>query len=177
MTKYKMEISSQGRPVLGVLLRVIIVAFIAGCGGVPVVGLHPEYPPVERRAFALYSDFVVVDSLQPTFSWEPFPRPEDLKVDEEGVLKRIEVVTYELRVWKTLAGESGTLVYTREGLTVPYHQLEDSLDPSSQYLWTVRAHFTIDGRLHFIEWGLAGNLLRAQTVPNPSCFRFKTPEK
>jgi hypothetical protein len=155
----------------------MIVAFLAGCGGVPIVGLHPEYPPVEKGTFSLFSDFVMVDSLQPTFRWGPFPRPEYLKVDEEGAFNRIEAVAYELRIWKTTTGKSGPLVYIREGLTVPNHQLEEALEPSTQYLWTVRARFRIDGRLHFIEWGLAGNVLRGQTVPNPSCFRFKTPEK
>jgi len=174
--EYRIKGLSPSRLLLEVLLSVIIVAFTAGCGGIPVVGLHPEYPPVGKSPLALYSDFVMVDSLQPTFRWEPFPRREDLDADEEGVFRRIKAVAYELRIWKTTTGTSGPLVYTREGLKVPNHQLEEPLEPSAQYLWTVRARFTlIDGRLNFIEWGLAGNLLRGQTVPNPSCFRFKTP--
>ncbi len=173
-----MERLSPSRLLLGVVLSVIIVAFIAGCGGIPVVGLHPENPPVERSPLALYSDFVMVNSLQPIFRWEPFPRPDDLEATEEGAFRRIKAVTYELRIWKTTTGTSGPLVYAREGLKVPNHQVEEPLEPSTQYLWTVRAHFTLmDGRLHFIEWGLAGKLLRGQTVPNPSCFRFKTPGK
>jgi hypothetical protein len=159
------------------LLSVIVVTSIAGCGGVSVVGLYPEYPPVERGTFALYSDFVVVDSLQPTFRWQAFPRAEDRKADKEGTFGQIEAVTYELRIWKTTAGKSGTLVYAREGLKTPHHTLEKPLEPATKYLWTVRACFEIDGRFRVIEWGLAGNLLRDQTVPNESCFRFKTPEK
>lgn len=181
MLEYRMEGSPLGRPLLGkrslALLSVIIVACLTGCGGVPVVGLHPEYPPVEKGTFSLYSDFVVVDSLQPTFRWQPLPRAKDPQADKEGVFNRIEAVTYELRIWKTTAGKSGTLVYAREGLRVPHHTLEKPLESSTQYLWTVRACFEIDGRFRLIEWGLAGNLLRDQTVPNASCFRFKTPEK
>jgi hypothetical protein len=181
MFEYRMEGSPPGRPLLGklsiALLSVIIVACLTGCGSVPIAGLHPEYPPVEKGTFSLYSDFVVVDSLQPTFRWQPFPRAEDRQADEEGVFNRIEKVTYELRIWKTTAGESGTLVYAREGLKVPHHALEKPLEPSTQYLWTVRACFEINGHFRLIEWGLAGNLLQDQTVPNASCFRFKTPEK
>ncbi len=181
MLEDRMEEPPPGRPFLGkpslALLSVIIVASIAGCGGVSLVGLHPEYPPVEMGTFALYSDFVAVDSLKPTFRWQAFPRAEDRKADKEGTFGRIEGVTYELRIWKTTAGKSGTLVYAREGLKAPHHTLEKSLEPSTKYLWTARAYFEIDGRIRLIEWGLAGNLLRDQTVPNASCFRFKTPEK
>jgi hypothetical protein len=181
MFEYRIEGSPPGCPLLGkpslALLSVIIVACITGCGGVPIAGLHPEYPPVEKRTLSLYSDFVVVDSLQPTFRWPPFPRTEDRKADKEGTFNRIEAVTYELRIWKTTTGQSGALVYTREGLKVPHHALEKPLEPSTQYLWTVRACFEIDERFRLIEWGLAGNLLQDQTVPNASCFHFKTPEK
>lgn len=103
-------------------------------------------------------------------------RPKDREVDSGSSLDRIGEVTYELRIWKTTTEESGKLVYAREGLKVTHHTLEKPLEPGTKYLWSVRAGFTIDGRSQVIEWGLAGYLLRDQTVPNDSCFRFKTPE-
>ncbi len=153
------------------LFRLLIVVFISGCGGVPVVGLHPEYPTLGKKTFAVYTDFVEVDSLQPTFRWQPFPRPEDHFAD------RIQSVAYELRIWAIIPGESGKLRYSRNGLKLPYHKLEKPLEPSSNYLWSVRARFMIDGHLRVIEWGLAGIPLRNEAVPNSSCFRFKTPAK
>jgi hypothetical protein len=90
-------------------------------------------------------------------------------------LSRIEDVRYELRIWKTMTASSGELVYDRERLTLPYHKLEEALEPSTKYLWSVRSHFMRDGHPRTIEWGLAGYLLRGEVVPNPSCFRFKTP--
>jgi len=154
---------------------IAILVVTAGCG-IPVAGLQPEYPPVERRTFSILTEFVEVSSLEPTLRWEPFPRPIDRKAGEEGGLDRIGEVTYELRLWKTTTGESAELVYARGGLKVPHHILEKPLEPGTRYLWSVRAGFTVDGHFQVIEWGLAGYLLRGQTVPNDSCFRFQTPE-
>ena len=69
-----------------------VFAILSGCGGVSVVGLHPKYPPLEKKAFATHCEFVEVDSLQPTFQWQPFPRPSDDFAD------RIQDITYELRI-------------------------------------------------------------------------------
>ena len=155
----------------GQSIRLILVfSILSGCGSVSVVGLHPEYPPVEKKTFAKYSEFVEVDSLQPTFQWQPFPRPEDDFAD------RVQDVTYELRIWTTVIGPSGKLRYARDGLKLPAHKLEKPLKPSTQYLWSVRARFIIDGGLRLTEWGMAGIPLRNEAVPNLSCFRFKTPE-
>lgn len=148
-----------------------MVFFITCCSGVPVVGLHPKYPTIEKKTFAVYTDFVEVDSLQPTFRWESFPRPEDHLAD------RIQSVTYEFRIWRTIPGQSGKLRYLRTGLKSPYHKLEKPLEPSSNYLWSIRARFMIDGYFRVIEWGLAGMPLRNEAVPNSTCFRFKTPAK
>ena len=97
---------------------------------VSVVGLHPNYPPLEKKAFATHCEFVEVDSLQPTFQWQPFPQPADDFAD------RIQDVTYELRIWTTTQGPSGKLRYSRDGLKLPSHKLEESLEPSIQYLWS-----------------------------------------
>lgn len=148
----------------------LVLAILSGCGGVSVVGLHPKYPPLEKKAFATHCEFVEVDSLQPTFQWEPFPRPADDFSD------RIQYVTYELRIWTTTQGPSGKLRYTRDGLKLPSHKLEEPLEPSIQYLWSVRARFMIDGDMRVTEWGMAGLPLRNESVPNLSCFRFKTLE-
>lgn len=155
-------------------LALIFLTLITGCG-TPMVGLQPEYPPFKKGMFALWGKFVEVDSLQPTLRWQPFPRQEDSDADKEGTLNRIEDLTYEVRLWKTMTSSSGELVYARDGLKLPYHRLEEPLEPSTKYLWSARALFILDGHPRTIEWGLAGYLLRDETVPNPSCFRFATP--
>ncbi len=148
----------------------LVFAILSGCGGVSVVGLHPKYPPLEKKAFATHCEFVEVDSLQPTFQWQSFPRPSDDFAD------KVQDVTYELRIWTTIQGPSGKLRYSRDGLKLPSHKLEEAMEPSIQYLWSVRARFMIDGDMRVTEWGMAGLPLRNESVPNLSCFRFKTPE-
>ena len=121
-----------------------------------------------KKAFATHCEFVEMDSLQPTFQWQPFPRPSDDFAD------KVQDVTYELRIWTTFQGPSGKLRYSRDGLKLPSHKLEEPLEPSIQYLWSVRARFMIDGDMRVTEWGMAGLPLRNEAVPNLSCFRFKT---
>ena len=58
---------------------------------------------------------------------------------------------------------------------MPHHTPENPLEPGTRSLWSVRDGFTVDGRFQDIEWGLAGYLLRGQTVPNDSRFHFRTP--
>lgn len=48
--------------------------------------------------------------------------------------------------------DPGKLVYSKQGLTTPEHQLETPLEPDSLYFWTVRAHFTLDGKRRATEW-------------------------
>ena len=150
------------------LFWLLLVVFSAGCG-IAVVGLKPKYPRLEKKIFAIYPDFVEVDSLQPSFHWQPFPRPKD------SFAGKVQDVTYEFRIWRMTFGESGKIRYARSGLTSPYHKLEEPLEPSSKYFWSVRAHFLIDGHMRVTEWGLAGIPLRDEAVPNQSCFRFQTP--
>jgi MscS family membrane protein len=87
-----------------------VFAILSGCGGVSVVGLHPKYPPLKKKAFATHCEFVEVDSLQLTFQWQPFPRPADDFAD------MIQDVTYELRLWTTTQGPSERLRYNRDGM-------------------------------------------------------------
>ena len=156
------------------LLCWLCLALTTGCGGIPKAGLHPENPPAEKRAFALWTEYVEVDTLQPELRWQTFPRPQDIEADTTGELKLIDELSYELRVWKTISGSSGELVYARRGLTQAHHTLEDPLEPATKYLWSVRAQFVLDDSPRVTEWGMAGYLLRGEVVPNPSCYRFKT---
>ena len=48
--------------------------------------------------------------------------------------------------------DPGELVYTKQGLVTPEHTLETPLQPNSLYFWTVRAHFTLDGKRRATEW-------------------------
>lgn len=141
----------------------------------PLPGLQPAYPEVRRSMSAPLGEFVDVESLRPSLRWQLFPGPELRKRDANLASDRVREVRYELRIWRTEHGYSGDLVYERDDLSEPQHALEESLEPSTNYLWTVRARFELDGTTYVTEWGLASTTLRSHIVPNPSCFRFRTP--
>lgn len=164
------------------LLSVAGLTWVVGCAGtVPVSGLRPHYPEPSLK-------FVEVDSLQPILSWEAFPRPIDLAVDKEGMRRRVSNVTYDLRIWR--ADEESPreypaeIVYERRGLREPWHTIEQPLQPSSMYFWSIRARFELDGQPRVTQWGVTrasdfsdfGALRpRWATVPHPDHYRFETP--
>lgn len=172
------------------LLPVLVIA--AGCvtGEVLVSGLRPLCP----EAVKLGSE---VASSRPMLRWETFPRPEDLKADKKGLLQRAEKVTYDVRIWRLEDNRPVERVYARDGLPKPAHKVGTPLEPSTKYLWTVRARFELDGQPRVSEWGVmlvrrivsyragggAGRWIAAEDfrrlpqVPNPSHYRFKTPKK
>jgi hypothetical protein len=158
------------------LLSVCIAVIIASCGREPVVGLIPKYPPVKVKSFSLFGEFVEVDSLRPTFRWQPLLPSAIAPSEEIAITEAIENITYELRIWRTAAGELSKLVYERRDLKSPCHRLETSLSPDTRYYWSVRAHFKLNGRPCLTQWSLAGYALLNEAVPNVSCLRFITPK-
>lgn len=129
---------------------------VAGCAStVPVSGLRPEYPEVRATVFTNELASVEVDSLQPTLRWEAFPRPQDREADREGHLSRIRSVTYDLRIWRATNAYPAELIYAREGFPEPSHRVEVPLERSTEYFWTVRARFELDGDVRVTGWGLA----------------------
>ena len=126
--------------------------------------------------------FVEVDSLQPTLSWEVFPRPIDLTVEKKIGFNK---VTYDLRVWRA-EGESyrdrflqhpAEIVYERRGFREPSHTIEHPLKPSSMYFWSIRARFDLNGQPRVTQWGLTklGRTAILRYVAHPFYYRLKTP--
>lgn len=152
----------------------ICAALVVGCAAEPyVIGLKPEAPFAERIA--------EIDTLRPTFRWEHFPRQKD-RQELGPRSERVAAVTYEFRLWKVgteFSGpvpsygayrvgqpnkykyswshecrdtDPGELVQTQQGLVTPEYRVETTLQPNSLYFWTVRAHFTLDGKRRVTEW-------------------------
>ena len=73
-----------------------------------------------------------VDSLRPTFRWEP----------AEGGLA--PDASYDLIIYEKAASLSGRevtlgqVVYSREGLTETQHRIEEVLNSRTDYVWSVR---------------------------------------
>jgi len=136
----------------------------------PIYGLRPEYPEVN------YATFILVDSLRPTLRWEAFPRLTE--IDTRMLQSQISHMTYDLKIWRAEGKDPGTLVYARENLSAPLHQIEEPLEPATEYFWTVRVRYALNGQPRRSEWGLAGDSsARSLTVPNLFCYRFLTPSR
>lgn len=135
---------------------------------VPIYVLSPVYPKVEicfacdsplgnRPHRALGNrEFVKVNSLRPTLRWERFPRYYDI-IDGNGKNYTITDVQYDLRVYNaapvsrySLAPDQ--LIYDARDINEPYHQVQIDLNRCTDYFWTVRARFRIDGKTRVTEW-------------------------
>ena len=167
------------------LLWLIVLALVGGCTmRLSVCGLRPEYPEVLYSLTGTQVAFVWVDSLQPTLRWESFPRPQDREADKEGILNRIGTVGYDLRIWRAENDYPAEMVYSRQGLPNASHTIEDPLEPSAKYFWTIRARFEIEGHPRVAEWGLSEHPwplgpspCKLGRIPIPNYYRFKTPPK
>lgn len=115
-------------------------------------GITPIYPKAELNQ--------TVDSLQPTFRWEPVAGAN---------------VRYDFIILEALGGGRypgvGKEVYFREGLQVPEHTLKVSLQPDQEYYWSVRVRRGEE----VSEWS-AFDDVHYGTREYPF-FRFRTPSK
>jgi hypothetical protein len=154
------------------LLGLALLCVASGCGPRPAAGLRP-------LPLLTYDDSIIsyVDSLQPTFRWEAFPRPENLKVDKAGRLAVARNPTYELRIWRAEDYLPAELVYARSRLTEPVHTVETPFVPDTLYLWTIRARFELNGEPRVMEWGGRLDGLKTAKVWPPGYYMFKTPSR
>ena len=132
-------------------------------------GLDPVSPQLPRLLFGERT----VESLKPTLKWKP-------SVQEPGA-------TYDLIVYEIIGGDiPWKEVYYREGLTMPEHQVEESLHPGKSYYWSVRVHHSgqVSDWSRFSSGGCAVFLIggRPLILPMMDCDRteypfyiFKTP--
>jgi hypothetical protein len=164
-------------------LAPLVVLPLAACAApLDVAGLRPLAPEPYSHAPKLHS-------LQPELRWESFPRPTDLQADRGGWVSRVRDVTYDLRIWRGSRDPHGhqevypaELVYSRTALAMPEHLVELPLAPDTQYLWSVRARFELDGQPRVTPWGVllvpgqsGGDDPRSVSVPPRGYYRFATP--
>jgi hypothetical protein len=142
----------------------------------PVSGLRPLHPEPRHDRGTGVPVAAEVDTLRPTLRWEAFPRAADLAALHARNLGEISSVTYEFRVWVSKGGQFDPPVYERNGLTQAEHTLEEPLRGSTEYRWSVRARFLLDGIPRVTQWAV--HRLPDGTGPPQSLvyFRFRTPE-
>jgi hypothetical protein len=145
----------------------------------PAFGLAPVFPAMRG---VLTGDpfmgdrfeWITIDTLQPTFHWQRFPREADFKMAPEE-MGRVKSVRYDVVVARESNLAPAEIVYRREGLSDTVHTMTTSLRPDTRYFWTVRARFDLDGRQRVTEWGSTNYAVREQfTVPSRFSYRFKT---
>ncbi|CAG9185885.1 hypothetical protein LMG23994_05954 [Cupriavidus pinatubonensis] len=108
-----------------------------------VCGLEPSHPGPSR----LDVDVSAVESLTPRLEWKPPPPP-----GQPADWERAQDIRYDLRIWHVATNSPPELIYERMGLTEPKHQLEQPLAPQTEYFWSVRARFTLDGQARTTRW-------------------------
>ena len=105
----------------------------------------------------------IAKSLQPNLKWDAFPGLGD-------------DVTYDLGIWPAKAGwrqvQQGSIVYERQGITQPSHQIEIPLEPSTHYIWAVRAHFKLNDQIQITPWSYE---IAAGAPDDPWYYHFWTP--
>ena len=161
-----------------------LLLLVGACAPGAVIGLRPEYPPIGELYRDTAYDFVEVDSLQPTFRWEAFPRERDRAANKE-ILSGLTDVTYDLQIWRveTTFQYPAERVYAKRGLTATSHRIEQPLAPATTYSWTVRARFQVNGEPRVTEWAMSGWGVRPlqqpldDPFPSPRFFRFMTPAR
>ncbi len=127
-----------------ILCFFISIGLLGGCtkwGPVPTAGLKPSYPQYSKGAFSSRWD-ATVESLQPTFHWQDFPTSDDMITD----------ITYDFRIWRAKEDVPGRLIYHRERLADSSHTIEQPLEPSTAYFWSVRARYKRGGQVRVSEW-------------------------
>jgi hypothetical protein len=156
--------------VQGATFRFLIDAHREGCFGDTSVCAPSYIPPKAARTSPQPKERgdsgqrIEKPSLQPNLKWDAFP-----SLGED--------VTYDLSIWRTKVGwrqvHQGSVVYERQGLTQPSQQIEVALEPSTHYLWAVRAHFKRNDRIQITPWSYE---IAADTPDDePQYYHYWTP--
>jgi hypothetical protein len=137
--------------------------------------LLPLYPEFKSGFFEIGPKLIEVDSLQPTLQWESFPR----ETDTQNFTNQVSNVTYDLKIWSAMDESPDVLIYEKTKLPAPYHKLQQPLNSSTHYFWTVRAQFNENGQQRVTNWSYSrspGALTCTETsIPNDNYYRFVTP--
>lgn len=167
---------------------IILILALASCKtpqppNVKIIGLWPEEPPLCYKPFDSWSggDYYIwprLDTAQPTFRWEIFPRTGDTNI----VLAQVTNVSYDLRIWRNEGGFPARLEYARDSLTEPVHRIEQPLSRGQDYFWTVRARFLLNSQTRVTEWSRVESPLPlgipaptgSMIYPDARYYRFST---
>ena len=156
--------------------------------------MKPFKPPLTMLGFFSHERITPkLESQSPTFRWQAFPREKDLRSDSKGLLSRIRDISYDLVIWKTRDHIPTSLVYDKRGIVltekvsdgerIVEYTIDKALEPSTEFYWSVRARFMLDGRPRITRWsysripwyGPSQDPCLADHIPLTNYYRFMTP--
>lgn len=161
--------------------------------------IRPLYPElkhtslwysIRHNAPGIHILYTAVDSLQPLFSWEAFPRPRDMKSENATVLNQISDVSYDLKIWEAASDYPERLVCDIRGLPDPRYRPPYPLKEKTKYFWAIRARYKLSGQSQVTRWAFAsipsnqvsdypqrppGGTCDLDAIPSTNYFRFITP--
>lgn len=148
-----------------------------------------------------------VAGLLPAFQWEALPPQNQREQGADAANPAVTDIRYDLRIWTSVGGGPGDLVYERlnlnlearteppparveaeEGVPVAApaafveHRLEEPLAANTEYLWSVRARYRLNGEPRVTHWSVLAfsrpgvpDPCRYEGIPPDRFHRFRTP--
>ena len=146
-------------------LPILIPLILASCSHT-LHGLEVVSPPVDYISPWLVEK---VDSLHPTLAWK------GTTSDVESYDLIVYSGVYILRSGVTPHYERGVKVYYREGIMGTSHQIEESLEPDTVYLWSVRTRMGSN----LGDWSTYDftRFMDPPVTMTNQWWRFRTPKK
>lgn len=133
--------------------------------------VEPLTPPVHQYDFTGSVYPAVVDTLEPAFRWRQFPGAAVRNADFQGMLKNLDALRYELRIYR-LDQQRGTArkVFERNNIQTTEYLLTQPLAPGTEYVWSVRARFALVTGERTTRW--SGDWVSGKLKG----FLFRTPD-
>ncbi len=132
--------------------------------------VEPIEPPAHQYWRAGSARAALATSLEPKFRWRKFPGDKVLNADFQGKLRQLSSLRYDLRIYR-LDDQRSTarMILERNNIEATEYRMTQPLAPSSEYVWSVRARFTLDTGERTSRWSgdWVGGDIRG--------FLFKTP--
>jgi hypothetical protein len=115
--------------------------------------VQPLNPPAHEYDFNGRPYPSGAGSVEPTFAWEAFPGPQAERADFQGALERLAKLRYDVRIYVVDRRQGRLrLVLERRGIEGTSYRPEQPLAPDSEYVWSVRARFELDGNQRTTRW-------------------------
>lgn len=127
--------------------------------------LCPVEPPLDYSYEMQQLQFPIIKSLQPRLQWSSFPSEKQGSQFVKATGKKIQDVTYDLRIFNYYNHQ----VYTAGGLKENHHEINTVLEPDKEHYWTVRACFDVNGNNICTKWARTSVPVKADpTIVKPN---------